>query len=175
MGTMASQITSLMIFYSTIYSDTDQRKHQSSASLVFVRGIHRWPVNSPHKRPVMRKIFSFDDVIMLNDSDLTYKWPPGWPAALVPCSDLLKMYFRSGWGRYQLGAPSLRGNAQTKSAWFKGEENASGNCLPHDVLDPITCHLLWEPRQRQLPASLGDAKPRILSRKGKKMPNKYIV
>ena len=35
--------------YSTVYSDTDQRKHQSSASLVFVRGILRWPVNSPHK------------------------------------------------------------------------------------------------------------------------------
>ena len=46
MGTMASQITSLTIVYSTIYSDADQRKHQSSASLAFVRGIHRWPVNS---------------------------------------------------------------------------------------------------------------------------------
>ena len=38
---LASQITSLMIVYSTIYSGTDQRKHQSSASLAFVRGIHR--------------------------------------------------------------------------------------------------------------------------------------
>ena len=42
----------------------DQRKHQSSASLAFVRGIHRRPVNSPHKGPVMRKMFPFDDVIM---------------------------------------------------------------------------------------------------------------
>ena len=41
MGAMASQITSLAIVYSTVYSGTDQRKHQSSASLVFVRGIHR--------------------------------------------------------------------------------------------------------------------------------------
>ena len=32
-----------------IYSGADQRKHQSSASLVFVRGIYRWPMNSPHK------------------------------------------------------------------------------------------------------------------------------
>ena len=40
------------------------RKHQSSASLVFVRGIHRWPVNSPHKGPVTRKMFPFDDVII---------------------------------------------------------------------------------------------------------------
>ena len=42
----------------------DQRKHQSSASLAFVRGIHRWPVNSPHKWPVTRKMFPFDDVVM---------------------------------------------------------------------------------------------------------------
>ena len=65
MGVMASQITSLAIVYSTGYSDADQRKHQSSASLAFVRGIHRWPVNSPHKGPVTRKIFPFDDVIMM--------------------------------------------------------------------------------------------------------------
>ena len=61
---MASQITSLMIVYSTVYSGADQRKHQSSASLVFVWEIHRWPVNSPHKGPVTRKMFPFDDVIM---------------------------------------------------------------------------------------------------------------
>ena len=47
MGAIASQITSLTIVYSTVYSDVDQRKHQSSASLAFVRGIHRRPVNSP--------------------------------------------------------------------------------------------------------------------------------
>ena len=62
MGTVASQITSLTIVYSTVYSGADQRKHQSSASLAFVRGIHRWPVNSPHKGPVTRKMFPFDDV-----------------------------------------------------------------------------------------------------------------
>ena len=64
MGTIVCQITSLMIVYSTVYSDADERKHQSSASLVFVRGIHRGPVNSPHKWPVTRKMFPFDDVIM---------------------------------------------------------------------------------------------------------------
>ena len=63
-GAMASQITSLTIVYSTIYSGADQRKHQSSASLAFVRGIHRWPVNSPHKGPVTCKMFPFDDVII---------------------------------------------------------------------------------------------------------------
>ena len=64
MTTMASKITSLTIVYSIVYSDADQRKHQSSASLAFVRGIHRWPVNSSHKGPVTRKLFPFDDVIM---------------------------------------------------------------------------------------------------------------
>ena len=67
MGAMASQFTSLTIVYSTVYSGADQRKHQSSASLAFVRGIHRWPVNSPHKGPVTRKMFPFDDVIMVKD------------------------------------------------------------------------------------------------------------
>ena len=56
MSTMASQITNLAIVYSTVYSGTDQRKHQ----------INRWPVNSPHKGPVTRKMFPFDDVIMEN-------------------------------------------------------------------------------------------------------------
>ena len=49
MGAIAFQITSLTIVYSTVYSDANQRKHQSSVSLAFVRGIHRGPVNSPHE------------------------------------------------------------------------------------------------------------------------------
>ena len=64
MSAMASQITSLTIVYWTIYSVADQIKHQSSMSLAFVRGIHQWPVNSPHKGPVIQKMFPFDDVIM---------------------------------------------------------------------------------------------------------------
>ena len=63
MGASASQITSITIIYSTINSGADQRKHQNSSSLAFVRGIQRWPVNSPHKWPVTQKMFSFDDVI----------------------------------------------------------------------------------------------------------------
>ena len=64
---MASQITTITtvsIVCSTVCSGADQRIHQSSASLAFVRGIHRWPVDSPHKGPVTRKMFPFDDVIM---------------------------------------------------------------------------------------------------------------
>ena len=64
MGAIASQITSLTIVFSIVYSDADQRKYQSSASLAFVRGIHRGPMNSPHKSPVTRKIFPFNDVII---------------------------------------------------------------------------------------------------------------
>ena len=64
MGAQVSQITSLAIVYSTVYSGAYQRKHQSSASLAFVRGIYRGPVNSTQKWPVTRKMFPFDDVIM---------------------------------------------------------------------------------------------------------------
>ena len=58
--------------------DADQRKHQSSASLAFVRGIHRWPVNSPHKRPVTRKMFPFDDIIMEKPSPVYWGGLPQW-------------------------------------------------------------------------------------------------
>ena len=65
MSAMASQITAVSIIYSTAWSGVDQRKHQSSVSLAFVRGIHRWPVDSPHKGPVTQKMFPFDDIIMI--------------------------------------------------------------------------------------------------------------
>ena len=57
MSAIASQITSLIIVYSIVYPGADQSKHQSSASLAFVWGIHRG-------FPVTRKMFPFDDVIM---------------------------------------------------------------------------------------------------------------
>ena len=64
MSGMVSHITSLTIIYSTVYSGADQRNHQSTVSLAFVWGIHRWPVNSPHKGSVTRQMLLFDDVIM---------------------------------------------------------------------------------------------------------------
>ena len=64
---MASQITDVLIVCSTVNSDADQRKHQSSSSLAFVR----WPVNSPHKGPETRKM-------------LTSSWVTGWPTAYPP-------------------------------------------------------------------------------------------
>ena len=64
MSAIASRITSLTTVYFIVYSRADRRKHQRSASLALVRGIHRRPVNSPHKGPVTRKMVPFDDVIM---------------------------------------------------------------------------------------------------------------
>ena len=74
MSAMLSQITSLTSIYSSAYSGAGQRKHQSSASLTFVRGIHPWPVNSPHKWPVTRKMFPFDDVIICLLSSFYWAW-----------------------------------------------------------------------------------------------------
>ena len=70
MSTMASHITGVSIVYSTVFLGADQRKHQSSASLAFVRGIRRGPVNSPHIGPVTRKMFPCDDVIMLKNCNM---------------------------------------------------------------------------------------------------------
>ena len=80
MGTISSQITSLTIVYSIVYSYADERKHQSSVSLAFVWGIRRGPVNSPHKWPVTQKMFPFDDVIMEMDCMSNYisKTFPSW-------------------------------------------------------------------------------------------------
>ena len=64
MSAMSPQFTSVSIIYQTICSGAGQRKHQSFASLAFVRGIHRWPMDSPHKGPVTRKNVLFDDAII---------------------------------------------------------------------------------------------------------------
>ena len=63
MSAIVSQITGVSMVCSTVSSGADQRKHQTSASLVFVRRIERWPVNFPYKETVIRKKFIFDDVI----------------------------------------------------------------------------------------------------------------
>ena len=75
MNAMVSQITGISIVHLTVFSGSDQRKHQSSASSAFVRGIHRSPVDSPHKGPVTRKIVPFDDVIM-RSLEIALKWMP---------------------------------------------------------------------------------------------------
>ena len=74
MSAMGSQITGLTFVYSTVYSGTYERKHQSSASLAFVRGIHRGPVNSLHKGSVTLKMFPLDDVIMIITTIFSWIW-----------------------------------------------------------------------------------------------------
>ena len=64
MNMMASQITCLTIVYSTVYSRRRSRKTSKLGVTGLCGGIHRWPVNSPHKGPVRREMFPFDDVIM---------------------------------------------------------------------------------------------------------------
>ena len=97
MGTMASQITSLTIVYSTVYSDADQRKHQSSTSLAFVRGIHRGPENSPHKWPVTRKMFPFDDVFPNYNSACDYLSMLRLKLIHVSQKGSLQWYWNHGW------------------------------------------------------------------------------
>ena len=103
MSAMASQITSLTIVYSTVYLGVDQRKHQSSASRAFVRGIHRGPVNSPHKGPVTRKMFSFDDVIMWNWDTYRIMYVLAWRTVYVLTRGLFWCLF-----------PELRSNEGNK-------------------------------------------------------------
>ena len=74
MSAITSQITGVSIVYPFVCSGADQRKHESSASLAFVSGIHRSPVNSHHKGPVTRKMFPFHDFMKLS-----------WPWLLMPC------------------------------------------------------------------------------------------
>ena len=76
MGAIASLITSLTIVYSTVYSDADQRTHQSSASLAFVCGIHRGSVNSPHKWPLTRKMMTSSCLVSF--SSMVNIYPPWW-------------------------------------------------------------------------------------------------
>ena len=90
MSAMASQITGVSNVCSAVGSGAaDQRKHQSSASLAFVRGIHRSSANSPHKRPVTRKMVPFDDVIMhMRHANIYYSDPRVKFIKAVPAKDV---------------------------------------------------------------------------------------
>ena len=141
MGAITSQITSLTIVYSTVYSDANQRKHQSSASLAFVRGIHRGPVNFPYKWPVTRKMFPFDDVIMesnlcytISDSLTSLVYAPG-PKRL---SDILQwiMFYIQSWKtkNYVLFKCLFLGCFRTLTGlWFNSHHCTYQNCSSSPV------------------------------------------
>ena len=74
------------------FIQADRRKHQRSASLAFVRWIHRSPVNSPHKWPVTRRMFPFYDVITKNQMDL---YVNSFSATrLTPCNHWMHSTFK---------------------------------------------------------------------------------
>ena len=58
---VTSQITDVSIVYSIVYSGEDQPQQQSP----------QWPIDSPHKGPITRKLFPFDGVIMVDISFAT--------------------------------------------------------------------------------------------------------
>ena len=113
MTTMASQITSLAVVYSTVYSDADQRKHQSSASLALC-GNSPGPVNSPHKGPVTRKKFPFDDVIILTYCALENTYAITFVRRLILCK-----CYRIIKGEWLINVSNRRKN----KTWFKEENN----------------------------------------------------
>ena len=82
-----------------ICSGAGQRKHQSFVALAFVRGIHRLPVNSPHKGSVMRKMFPFDDVVIIIMVSLLMTWQGSRPsvAMILTISDLNIRAYASQW------------------------------------------------------------------------------
>ena len=126
MSPMASQFTSLTIVYSTVYSGADQRKHQSSASLAFVRGIHRGPVNSPHKWPVTRKRFPFDDVIMKTRGTASSKTTPGLrlnAKTVLPCMGIITTVLSISWYSY----------TGKSASWYSGGALISGILLIIDL------------------------------------------
>ena len=92
MGALGSQIASLTIVYSTVYSGTDQRKHQSSASRAFLQGMHKWPVT--------RKMFPFGDVIKVTSIYILFT---GEPHGDTMSSGFL-IWWRQLWGKILFGA-----------------------------------------------------------------------
>ena len=98
LSTMASQITGVSIVYLTVSSGADQIKNQSFASLAFVRGIHRWQQNSPHKGTVMREMFPFDNVIMKSTLDQLMAW---WRQVTNPLLEpILTQIYIAIWRHY---------------------------------------------------------------------------
>ena len=71
---MASQITGVWSVCSTVCSGADQRKYQSSASLAFVRGIHRWPMDSPLKGQQREKCFLLKTSSWWYESAICYSY-----------------------------------------------------------------------------------------------------
>ena len=88
MSANVSQITSISTVWSAVCSGAYQRRHQSSAWLNFMRGIHRSPVDSPYNGPVTRKMLPFDDVIRVLEQ--AHYWLRQWLVGYSKPSCFLK-------------------------------------------------------------------------------------
>ena len=147
MGAMASEITSLAIVHSNVYSGADQRKHQSTASLAFLWGIYRWLVNSPHRWPVTRKMFPFDDVIMtvilrwVIDTVNTNLYPFGMFRSI--------MRFNAVYANPCNSNTCIVGCMRTLVLWYQKQVSQAGksNCIPQKTEG---CNYLFLP---EMPAS----------------------
>ena len=156
MGAMPSQITSLTIVYWTVYLGTDQRQHQSSASLAFVRGIHWGPVKSPHKWPVTRKMFPFDDIIMLRRSISTCITPDSCRPQMGPCwshepcyqghCDLVSRTILSHDAAAQTITTGLRiiQDQWWLAHWFLNHDDVCGVCIKTNMgtLSKLCCDII---------------------------------
>ena len=157
MTTIALQITSLTIVYSTIYSGADQSKHQSSASLAFVWGIHRGPVNSPHKWPVTRKMFPFDDVIMWwNHDDVTtwkcfqHDWPfvrgiheyEGNPSQRASKAKLWH-FFMLAWTSYWTNINWVAGDLRQWFEWTQCSITQNPKLYPCFIVTTLILCIVW--------------------------------
>ena len=126
MRAMTSQITGVSIVCWTVSSGVYQIKHQNSASLAFVKGIHRWPVDSPYKGQVTWKMFPFDGVIMTYGTCC-------WLYILFYRTVKLFTHTLNSWNRYYYSFPGpLYQNGSTLiTAWIN-------NCSHHKVWHKIT-------------------------------------
>ena len=100
-------VTSLTIVYSNVYSGTDQRKHQSSPSLAFVWGIHRWPLNFPTKGMYRGKCFH-----LMTSSCIPL--PTCWTADnkydtwIISCYVNVALQLWTPWKRDKMASQSMR-------------------------------------------------------------------
>ena len=145
---MASQITGVSGVCSTVCSGEDQRKQQSSASLAFVRGIHRWPVDSCHKGPVTRKMFSFDDVITRN-GNICQLIEAEWHiyASLTPGRNPTQWWLTANWTLINIYSMNFRNNLsnhhsrKSYNALKKCRLQIGGNFVPTPMsYNTAICH-----------------------------------
>ena len=135
MRAMTSQITDVSVVFSTVCSGSDQRKYQSSTSLVFVRGIHRWPVDPPHKGPITQKKFPFGDIIIITRVSEVIMFSPCVFVCLFVCVCLCLSQCLSGRCNFERLVPHKQ--------YFTGTLLRMPRCASyvsrtHDVIDNVT-------------------------------------